>query len=94
MLLTDTCGEALAETSFLPEVDEWSDLNLAGDELVGEAGDPGVSLRSLQCEIRLDYKVSEVGLLSIRRSNLHGEEPLVDSPDLLREFCRESPVPI
>lgn len=66
-----SCGEALAETSFLPEVDEWSDLNLAGDELVGEAGDPGVSLRSL-----------------------HGEEPLVDSPDLLREFCRESPVPI
>ena len=55
MLLTDTCGEALAETSFLPEVDEWSDLNLAGDELVGEAGDPGVSLRSLQCEIILDY---------------------------------------
>ena len=47
MILTASCGEALAETSFLPEVDEWSDLNLAGDELVGEAGDPGVSLRSL-----------------------------------------------
>ena len=56
--ITDTCGEALAETSFLPEVDEWSDLNLAGEELVGEAGDPGVSLRSLQCEISLDHKVS------------------------------------
>ena len=55
MTLTATCGEALAETSFLPEVDEWSDLNLAGEELVGEAGDPGVSLRSLQGEIRLDY---------------------------------------
>ena len=63
VLLTDTCGEALAETSFLPEVDEWSDLNLAGDELVGEAGDPGVSLRSLQCEIRLDYKVSELATM-------------------------------
>ena len=48
MILAATCGEALAETSFLPEVDEWSALNLAGDELVGEAGDPGVSLRSLQ----------------------------------------------
>ena len=67
--MTNTCGEALAETSFLPEVDEWSDLNLAGDELVGEAGDPGVSLRSLQCEIiRWDYKVSEVGLQSIREA--------------------------
>ena len=51
MILTATCGEALAETSFLPEVDEWRDLNLAGEELVGEAGDPGVSLRSLKCEI-------------------------------------------
>ena len=68
--ITDTCGEALAETSFLPEVDEWSDLNLAGEELVGEAGDPGVSLRSLQCEIiRLGYKVSEEGETCTARSH-------------------------
>ena len=44
---------------------------LAGEEFVGEAGEPGVSFRSLQ-----------------------GEDPLVDSPDLRREFCRDSPVPI
>ena len=71
MILTATCGEALAETSFLPEVDEWSDLNLAGDELVGEAGDPGVSLRSLKCEIiRLDYKVSEGQTCTARNHSL------------------------
>jgi len=64
-------GEARAETSFLPDVEEWRDLNLAGEELVGEAGEPGVSFRSLQ-----------------------GEDPLVDSPDLRREFCRDNPVPI
>ena len=70
MLLTATCGEALADTNFLPEVDEWSDLNLAGEELVGEAGDPGVSLRSLQCEIiRLGYKVSEEGETCTARSH-------------------------
>ena len=90
MILTATCGEALAETSFLPEVDEWRDLNLAGEELVGEAGDPGVSLRSLKCEIIFFNWTTKYQ----KRPNLHGEEPLVDSPDLLREFCRDSPVPI
>ena len=65
MILTDTCGEALAETSFLPEVDEWSDLNLAGDELVGEAGDPGVSLRSLQNEIIMEIQSISISIATM-----------------------------
>ena len=49
---------------------------------------------NLAGEVLLALPVGEAGELGVSFLSEQGEEPEVDSPDLLKEFWRESPVPI